>query len=186
MIVARTITAVAVAIPAAAVATTPVPAVLVAFAFRPWRLALGGGLMQRLRVAGWRGLLRPRLLALLRRALLLSALISPIRARSPIGSRPAIGPSILALPLAVALLLLALAVALLPVAAGTLFEPAMLLAVAAAAFAAATAVTSSVAAAVAALLLVAARIALMLLRLCLSRRRGGRCYRGRPWLEDTH
>ena len=184
LILARTLAAVAVAIPPAAVATATVPAMLIAFALRPRGLRLDGGLMERWRVAGGRGLLRPRLLGLLRRALLLSALISPIGARSAIrsalrsaiGSRPALGPSILALALAVALLAIA--------AAATLLEPAMLLAVAAATFAAvASLVTSSIAAAVAALLLVAALIALLLL--CLDRRRGGRCSRGRPWLEET-
>lgn len=187
VLVARTISAAVPSIPIAVTTAAVAPSAAMLFALalgaRRMALAFGRKLMDRGCLAtGHRRLLVPRLLPLLRRALLLSALISPLI--SAIGARPAlispVGTPILALPLTIALLGLA-------VTATTLLEPAMLLAVAAAAIAAiATLVAASIAAlvAIATLLLVAAMVALVLLRLRLNRRWSGRRCRRRSRGEE--
>ena len=180
MLIARTIRAIGAAFPAVpiTVATStiaPPAAMLIAFTLRPRAVALcltfRRKLMELRRLAARHGWLRrTRLLCLLRRTLLARTAVGPVRARPAL--IPSVGTSILALPLAIALLRLAITAPLL--------EPAMLLAIAAASVAAVPPITPSVATrvAIAALLLVAAVVALLLLRLSLDgcwrrRLRGG-------------
>lgn len=171
MLIARTIRTIAAAFPAVTIAIaaptiSATAAMLVTFTLgsRAVALTFSGKLMELRRLpAGHRRRLGTRLLSLL----LLRLLRLPLPAVTSVGTRPAIGTPILALPLAVALLGLAVT--------ATLLEAAVLLAVAA------TAVTPAIATlvAIAALLLVAAVVALLLLRLSLDRcwrrrlRRGG-------------
>lgn len=173
MLIARTIRTIAAAFPAVTIAIaaptiSATAAMLVTFTLgsRAVALTFSGKLMELRRLAaGHRRRLGARLLSLLLLRLLRLPLLLP--AVTSVGTRPAIGTPILALPLAVALLGLAVT--------ATLLEAAVLLAVAA------TAVTPAIATlvAIAALLLVAAVVALLLLRLSLDRcwrrrlRRGG-------------
>ena len=103
MLFARTIAA---AVPSIAIAVTsaaiaPSATMLFAFALGPWSLAFGGKLMELGSLAARYGRLL-RLALLLLRLLRLALLL--LSALTPVGTRPAIGPPILALSLAVALL----------------------------------------------------------------------------------
>ena len=174
MLIARTIRTIAAAFPAVTIAIaaptiSATAAMLVTFTLgsRAVALTFSGKLMELRRLpAGHRRRLGTRLLSLL-------LLRLPLPAVTSVGTRPAIGTPILALPLAVALLGLAVT--------ATLLEAAVLLAVAA------TAVTPAIATlvAIAALLLVAAVVALLLLRLSLGRRRRRRLRGGRGGREEA-
>ena len=172
VLVARTLSAAlpSVAIAVASAAVAPPAAMLFAFAFGPRSLSFGCKLMKLRSLAARSGLLRrlrgPRRLSLLWRALL--SALTPVRTRSPLTSP--VGPTILALALAIAVLRLPIPAAL--------FEAAMLLTIAATTFAPtvspAVATTLAPLIPVPALLLVATRLALLLLRL-----RGSGRWRGR-------